>query len=445
MIRSKKVGEPGATAPEAASSPVSVEGTAGFVSAFDALRLPVYRTIWLGTIVSFFAFNTWGPAQGVVAFDLTGNNGAVGVVVFGQGLAQTFLNPISGALADRLSKRNLVLACQAIAFTTMLTVGILIRTGHINIVALGCGSFVVGSMYAFNGPSRNALIGEVMPRERLGNAIALIQVGGNFSRAAAPFVAGLLLAWTPVGAAGTYFFMASVMLMVILTMSKIPPTPPRLDAVKTSLFEDIRVGFRYVTGHARLLHSVVSFWLIVALGFSNFVLMPGFSKQVLGAGTTGVGMLLGASAAGGIVTSLVVASMANSPNVPKLVTASSSFLGIALIATGFAPTLLTAIAAMALVGAGSAAFQCLINVIGLRRSEPEFYGRVMAMMFVAWGLQALSGLPIGFAADAFGERTVLIGLGVLVLVATLLLAVWDWDIGRRQAAHRPGLHPANAA
>src|SRR5205807_6543839 len=132
-------------------------------------------------IVSFFAFNTWGPAQGVVAFDLTGNNSAVGIVVFGQGLAQTFLNPLSGAIADRVSKRNLVLACQAIACATMLMVGILIKTDHINIIALACGSFVVGTMYAFNGPSRNALIGEVMPAEKLGNAISLIQVGGNFS------------------------------------------------------------------------------------------------------------------------------------------------------------------------------------------------------------------------------------------------------------------------
>src|SRR5436190_21263936 len=86
----------------------------GMSGAFDSLRMPVYRTIWLGTIVSFFAFNTWGPAQGVVAFDLTGNNGAVGIVVFGQGLAQTLLNPISGALADRMSKRNLVLMCQGV-------------------------------------------------------------------------------------------------------------------------------------------------------------------------------------------------------------------------------------------------------------------------------------------------------------------------------------------
>jgi MFS family permease len=402
----------------------------------DAFRLPVYRTIWLGTIVSFFAFNTWGPAQGVVAFDLTGDNGAVGLVVFGQGLAQTFLNPLSGAFADRVSKRNLVIACQSIAFVTMLCVGFLIKTGHINILALGCGSFIVGSMFAFNGPARNALIGELVPRERLGNSIALIQFGGNFSRAVAPFVAGLLLSWELVGAAGTYFFMAAVMLIVILTMYQIPPTPPRSDRATTSLVGDIRIGFRYVAGHARLLHCVVSFWLIVALGFSNFVLMPGFSKNVLDAGTPGVGMLLGASAAGGILTSFAVATMANSPHVQKLLTISSAFLGLALMATALAPSLLLAMLTMALVGAGSAAFQCLNNVSGLAHSEPAFYGRVMATMFVAWGLQALSGLPIGFAADAFGERAVLMSLGALVLVATLVLAIWNHFVTQHEASQR---------
>jgi hypothetical protein len=58
----------------------------------------------------------------------------------------------------------------------------------------------------------------------------------------------------------------------------------------------------------------------------------------------------------------------------------------------------------------------------------------MATMFVAWGLQALSGLPIGFAADQFGERAVLMGLGALVLVATLVLAIWNRVVTQREAS-----------
>src|SRR5947208_11555216 len=141
----------------------------GWLSTFKSFELPVYRTVWLGTIMSFLAFNTWGPANGVVAFDLTGSNGAVGLVVFGQGLAQSLLNPFTGAIADRVSKRDVVLACQIVAFAVMAAVGLLVVTHQINIVLLALAAFVVGTMFSFNGPARNALIADLMPEERLGN------------------------------------------------------------------------------------------------------------------------------------------------------------------------------------------------------------------------------------------------------------------------------------
>src|SRR5438034_700564 len=96
-------------APESESLPTST-------STFAAFQMPVYRVIWFGTMLSFVAFNMGGPAQGVVAFDLTGNNSAVGFVGFGQGLAMFFLNPFSGAIADRFSKRAVILGCQVLAF-----------------------------------------------------------------------------------------------------------------------------------------------------------------------------------------------------------------------------------------------------------------------------------------------------------------------------------------
>src|SRR5438105_5033709 len=155
-------------APDAQASPQAT----GPTSTFAAFRMPVYRVIWMGTMLSFVAFNMGGPAQGVVAFDLTGNNSAVGFVAFGQGLAMFFLNPFSGAIADRFSKRAVILGCQILAFGAMLTIGILIRTDQITVPFLVLGAFVIGTNYSFNGPARNALLGEFIPGDRLGNAIA---------------------------------------------------------------------------------------------------------------------------------------------------------------------------------------------------------------------------------------------------------------------------------
>jgi MFS family permease len=391
---------------------------------FDSWEVPAYRVILLGSALAFVSFNTWGPAQGVVAYDLTGNNRAVGFVVFGQGIAMTLLNPMSGAIADRVSKRFLILACQVVAFVTMIITGSLVFAGVINVPLLALGSFTVGTMFAFNGPARNALVGEIMPEHQLGNAVALMQVGANFGRTAAPFLAGALLAWEAVGATGTYFVMAAIMGVVILTYQRLPPTPVRADVLQTSLLQDIHVGLQHVIQTRHLLHSVVSFHTVAMLGFGYTVLIPGFSKDILGAGNAGVGIMLGTAAAGGVVTSLIAAGTADSRHAGKLLHGAQLMLGLALIATAMAPTLLVAAITMALVGGGSSAFQTLNNVVALQHSKQEYFGRVMGFMFVAWGFTNVAGLPIGFLADAYGERSVIAGMGVLLCIATVVFVIW---------------------
>jgi MFS family permease len=401
---------------------------------FDSMQLPVYRIILIGSALAFIAFNAWSPVQGVVAYELTGNNRAVGLVVFGQGIAMTVLNPISGAIADRMSKRLLILACQAVAFVAMLVTGFLVMTDLISIPLLVLGSFTVGTMFAFNGPARNALLGDVIPDDRLGNAIALMQVGANFARTAAPFLAGALLAWDAVGATGSYFFMAAVMAVVIFTYRRLPDTPVRANRSETSLMQDVRVGVRHVGDDPRLFQALISFHIVAMLGFSYTVLIPGFSIDVLDAGNAGVGILLGAAAAGGVVTSLVAAGVADSRHANTLLHCACLMLGLSLIATGLAPNLPLAIVTMALVGGGSSAFQTLNNVVALRQSHHDFYGRVMGFMFIAWGFTNLAALPIGFLADEFGERHVIAAMGILLCISTGVFVLWGRILARREAA-----------
>src|SRR5581483_4712816 len=176
-----------------------------FASTFDSLRVRPYRVLWIGTVLSFVAFMMSMTAQSLVAFDITGNNRAVGSVMFGQGVAMLALTPFGGAIADRVSKRFLLLLCQSSIGVTMLVTGVLIASGAITIFFLAAGAFVVGTMFSFLGPTRTAYIGEIVEEERRGNALALTQVGMNATRVFGPFLAGGLLAWDLVGSAGTYF------------------------------------------------------------------------------------------------------------------------------------------------------------------------------------------------------------------------------------------------
>ena len=173
-------------------------------STFDAFRFPLYRVVWLGSFFAFMAFNMASTAQAVVAFDLTGSNHAVGWVAFGQGLAMFFLNPFGGAIADRFSKRLLLLIAQAVIGSVMLAIAVLLAFDAITIFYLALGSFIMGTMFSFLGPTRTALLGEYVEPERIGNAMALMQVGNNFARIGGPFLAGTLLALPLIGATGVY-------------------------------------------------------------------------------------------------------------------------------------------------------------------------------------------------------------------------------------------------
>ena len=406
-----------------AAAAVAPQGWAA--TTFEAFRFPTYRVVWLGSFLGYMAFTMASTAQAVVAYDLTGNNSAVGAVMFGQGVAMTFLNPFGGAIADRFSKRFLILLGQAVIGSVMLTTAILISFDAISIAYLAFASFLIGSMFSFLGPTRTAILGEILPGQRIGNAVALFQVGNNFARIAAPFFAASLLAWPLVGSSGTYFVIASLFVLIIATFSQVPGSAPRRDRGETSVLEDVRVGVRYLLGHPRLLQTVLSFHVIMMLGSASYVLLPAFAKDVLDAGTTGLGVLLGVSAAGGFAMSLVVASLADSRSAPTYLLISSLGGGIALILTGLAPSFAIAILTMALASGGVSAFQTLNNAIALRLTAPDYYGRVIGLVFIAWGFTSLASLPVGYLGDLLGERAVLSGSGVVLCLFVLLLAVWQ--------------------
>jgi predicted MFS family arabinose efflux permease len=79
---------------------------------------------------------------------------------------------------------------------------------------------------------------------------------------------------------------------------------------------------------------------------------------------------------------------------------------------------------MVIVGAGGSAFQTLNNSIAMKEADPEYFGRVMSLMMMAWSFNGLIGLPLGMLADISGERSVLVLMGAGVCVVIGMLALW---------------------
>ena len=112
---------------------------------FAALENPDFRVLWAGTFLAFIAFFMSTAVQGIVAFNLSGSNSAVGFVVFAQGLAQLVLGPFGGALADRISKRLVIMACQVVITAAFLGTAVLLALDLITLELLAAGSFLISA------------------------------------------------------------------------------------------------------------------------------------------------------------------------------------------------------------------------------------------------------------------------------------------------------------
>ena len=119
-----------------------------------------------------------------------------------------------------------------------------------------------------------------------------------------------------------------------------------------------------------------------------------------------------------------VSRFADSPHAVAIFSAMAIAFGIGLVGLSAVPTFGAGIAAMVFVGAGNGGFHALNGAVVARETEPAYMGRVLSLTFLAFAAFGFSALPLGLLADAYGERRVLLGMGIGVFVVAAWLSVW---------------------
>ncbi|MDA0350938.1 MAG: MFS transporter [Chloroflexi bacterium] len=390
---------------------------------FAALRVRNYAILWTGSLATFTAFFMSTIVQAIVAFDITGKNGSVGFVLLGQGISMALLGPLGGAVADRASKRLISIVASVVITGVFLVTGLLLATDQIAVFHLAAGAFVIGTMFAFMGPARQAWVAELVGEDLRGNAVALNQVALNAARIWAPAIGGLLVAVSFIGAAGAYFLMAFLYGLSGLSLLLLPDSRRAPGGTGRSVFGDIVDGFQYVQSQPRLRWMLILFFSMIVLGLTpTAVVLPGLLENVLGEDVNKFGLLQTISAVGGLAASLAVAGIASSPRALTIYSAGALLTGVALVFTGLAPSLAILFVPMFLTGLGTGAFQTLNSAVIVIESEPAYYGRVTSLTGLAFAGFMLAGYPVGLAADAFGERATTVVMGIATVVLVLLIS-----------------------
>jgi MFS family permease len=365
--------------------------------AFAALAVRDFRVLWTSAWASYVPFFMVNIVQSVVAFELSGKNRAVGTVVFAQGVAMLMLAPLGGAGADRWPKRRVLALTQSAIALTFGTLALLRGSGRLTLGALAAASLVIGIAVSFLAPARQAFAAELVPGPLRGNAVTLNQVPLTGSQVLGPAIAGLILA-SPLGATGAYALMTGLYVLA-----------------------DLRDGLRYVGSHRRLRLLVGFFVGVVMAGLCYGTVMPGLVENRLGRPAEAVSALFLTSALGGLCATLLAARVADSPRALPVFIGMSFVFALGLLGLSAAPSFRLAIAAQFVVGIGFGGLQSLNAAVIVRATEPAYFGRVSSLSMLAFAGVSLMALPVGFLADAVGERWALATLagGVIAIAATV--------------------------
>jgi MFS family permease len=398
-----------------------------------------FRLLWLGRTTSALgdALTPVALAFAVVE-ELDGSAGDLGLVFASYSLARVVLVLGGGVWADRMQRRLVMLAADAIRCAAELTFFVLLLTGAAEVWMLMATAAVLGGAGAFFGPASTGLVAELVSLPRRQQANALLGMSESATFIVGPPVSGVLVAlfgpaW--VFAIDGITFAASFAFVAAMRIA------PRSLPERSSFIGDLAAGWREVRSRAWLWVSFIGFGLNNMTYAAFFVLGPVVFERHLG-GSAGWGLALGIGGAGAMVGGAVALRWRpRRPLLGAVLVWAATALPIAALASVQPAIVIGAAAAFAWAGIalGNAIWDALLQ----ERIPNEVLSRVSSY---DW-LVSLVFQPLGFAlagplAAANGTSTTLwaataVSLGVHV---GLLLLPDVWRLRRidEPAAATPG-------
>lgn len=389
---------------------------------FRAMRAFNYRIWMAGAVVS--NIGTWMQrvAQDWLVLTVLTDHSpvALGITTGLQFAPMLLLAPIAGVVADRLPKRSLLIGTQAAMAVMGTLLGTLVMTGtvqlwHVYLLALG-----LGVAAALDGPTRQAFVSEMVPREDLSNAVGLNSASFNFARLIGPGLAGILIAWVgtgPVFLINGVSFLAVIASLLGMRRSELMPSP-RVAREKGQL----RDGLRYVKGRPDIILILVIVGMIGTFGFNFQMTTALMATEVFhkGAGEYG---LLGSIMAIGSLTGALLAARRERPRLRLVIGAALAF-GVFATAASLMPTYTLFAIALVPVGVSSLTLMTAANATVQLSVAPEMRGRVLALyMAVFMGGTPIGAPIIGWIGEVLGARwTIGVGGAVAILTAGACLA-----------------------
>jgi MFS family permease len=390
--------------------------SAGLRRSFGSLAIPNYRRYFAGQLISLSG--TWMQTVAALwlVLTLTGSGVAVGLTTALQFLPMLLFGAWGGLLADRFSKRRLLMVTQALmalpAIGLFAVTGLGIATPWMVYLAV----FAMGAVNAVDNPTRQSFVIEMVGSNRVVNAVSLNSVIVQSARIVGPAFAGLLIAGLGVGpcfAINALSFGAMIFALWGMDSAKL-----RTEPTATREPGAIRAGLRYVRATPELAVPLALMALVGTFGFNFQVVLPLLARFSFGGGPGIYAALVSAMAVGSVAGALITGSHGRTG--PRLIAGAALAFGGAALLAAAAPAMAVEIGALILLGGASVTFAATINSSLQLAVAPHMRGRVMSLYSVVFlGSTPIGGPLAGWLSQTYDPR-----FALLLAAISGLSAAW---------------------
>ncbi len=366
-----------------------------------------YRVWFIGALVS--NIGAWMQATAiswVVLTKLTDNDAtAMGLTMALQFGPPLLLVSVTGWVADRFNRRNLLILTQSLLAVLGASMGVLLILDVATLPMMYAFALVTGTVAAFDNPARQAFVSDLVSRENASNAVALNAASFNAARMLGPAAAGVVVVIVGNGLvfminAGTFLAM-----IIALTMIRMDELIPRVKNAGGGRLAD---GFRYVAKRSDLVVTFAMVFLLGAFGM-NFPIYASTMALDFGLGADGFGLLSSILAIGSLAGALLAARRDRARI--RVVIIGTGFFAVTMGLSAFMPGYWTYAASLTAVGFCVVTIMTTANGYVQTTTDPALRGRVLALyMAVIMGGTPIGAPIVGWVADQFGPR-VAIGVG----------------------------------
>lgn len=395
----------------------------GFRRVLEPMAQRDFRWFWASSSTQALSQGMQFLVLAWLVLEVTGSSTKLGLVFFLYGIPNVVILTVSGVLADRVDRRNIMIATQAAVGLLITALGLLTATGQINVWHIYVAGAILGVVQGLNMPARTAIISDLVEERSLLDAVALVNASVHVGRILGPFMIGYIIDYW--GLSLALFLNSACYAISIVCLYRVDRAGDQARAGQgrarsANVFANFTEGLRYIRSSPVVLSVMVTTCAFGGFGMSHNQVIPAFAKDVFGNTAGGVGLLLMASGIGAFIGSIIL-PMLNRDHLYRWLLVAMVLFIATLTLFAWSTWFWVAWALFVLVGIfGLGMVWSLATTISQTSSPREVRGRVMGVLQFTPGFHYLGALPLAILADSFGW-------GVAISISTglfLFVVVW---------------------